>query len=91
MEKTTNSRKVVHTVSWHGQCLRSGALVHKCLQVHTDDVIRTSVAGMKELGNCFDKQGSAPPSTSTACKDCELEAIFFLPKIHKILFHIFLL
>lgn len=72
MEKTTDSRKVVHTVRRHGQCLQrqSGALVHRWLQVHTDDAIRPhSVAGMKELGNCFDKQGSAPPSPSTAYKD----------------------
>lgn len=39
-------------------------------RVHTDDALGShSVAGMKELGNCFNKQGSAPPSTSTACKD----------------------
>lgn len=62
-------------------------------RAHTDDAERPhAVAGMKGLEPAPTSRSRLhlpPPQRARA--ECELQAIFLLPKIHKIPFHIFLL
>lgn len=84
----------MHTVLWQTM-LRSRAWGHRWLQSERTLMTQErphAIAGMKGLEPAPTSRSRLHlPPPQRARTECELQAIFLLPKIHKIPFHIFLL